>query len=112
MQLLPALADAGLKMLAHPVGHEELGVFWPTVMPFGQADLFLAQRFAVRRTGVLLVRCAIGDMTVDHDQGWPICSVFERGKGAFEHLYVVGVTHPRHVPAIADEPGGNVIAEG
>jgi hypothetical protein len=74
MQRLPAPADASLEMLAYPVGHEERGVFRPAVMPFGQADFFLAQRFAMRRTGVLLVGRAVGDMAVDNDQGGPILS--------------------------------------
>jgi hypothetical protein len=74
LQRLPALADAGLEMLTYPVGHQEHGVFWPAVMPFGQADLVLAQWFAMRRTGVLLVGRAVGDMAVDNDQGGPILS--------------------------------------
>jgi hypothetical protein len=31
-------------------------------------------------------------------------------EGALEHFQVVGVAHPRHVPAIADEPRRHVIA--
>ena len=93
MQRVPAPADAGLEMLAYPVGHEERGVFWPAVPALGQPDLFLAQWLAMGRTGVLLVGRTVGDMAVDHDQGRPIGGVCERGEGTFEHRQIVGVTH-------------------
>ena len=72
MQRLPARADARLEMLAHAVGNEELRVLGPAVVALGQPDLLLAQRLAVRRAGVLLVRRAIGDVAVDDDQRRPI----------------------------------------
>src|SRR4029453_8140185 len=43
---------------AHGVGNQEFGVLGPSVVAFGQADLFLAQRLAVRRGGILLMRRA------------------------------------------------------
>ena len=55
LQRPPARTDAGLEMLAHAVGHKELGLFRPAVTALGQADFFFPQGFAVRRTGVLLV---------------------------------------------------------
>jgi len=77
LQRPPARADAGLEMLAHAVGYTERGVFRPAVSALGQADFFLAQRFAVRRAGVLFVRCPIGDVGIDNDQRRPIVRVLK-----------------------------------
>ena len=45
-----------LEVLVDAVGDEELGVLGPAVDPLGEPDLVLAQRLAVGRAGVLLVR--------------------------------------------------------
>ena len=68
VQALAALTHAVVEMLAHAVRHEEFGVFGPTVTALGQADFLFAQRLAVGRAGVLLVRRAVADMAVDDDQ--------------------------------------------
>ena len=61
-----------LEMLAHAVRHEELRVFRPAVAALRQTDFFLAERLAVRRAGVLLVRRAVADVAVDDDQRRPV----------------------------------------
>src|SRR5262245_66436571 len=58
------------EMLAHAVRHQELGIFGPTVAAFGEPDLLLTKRLAVRGTGILLVRRAEADVAVDDDQAW------------------------------------------
>src|SRR6516162_7555459 len=48
--------DALLEMLTHFIRNEELRVWRPAVMTLRQPDLFLAQRFAMRRARILLIR--------------------------------------------------------
>ena len=48
-------SDAGREVLADAFGHEKRGVGRPAVGHLGETDLFLAQRFAVGRGGVVLV---------------------------------------------------------
>ena len=69
---LAAFADALLEVVVDAVGHEELGVFGPAVVPLGQADFVLAQRLAMGGAGVLLVGGAPADVAVDDDQGRPV----------------------------------------
>ena len=54
-QILAALADALAEVVVDAVGDEEFGVLGPAVELLGEADLILAQGFAVRAAGVLLV---------------------------------------------------------
>ncbi len=110
-QVLAAGAHAGCEVLAHPVGDEELRVLGPAVVALGELDLLLAERLAVSGVGVLLVGRAPGDVAVDDDEGRALLLVLEGLEGALQHLEVVGVPHARHVPAIGDEAGGDVLAE-
>jgi hypothetical protein len=64
-QLPAALADSIAEMLAHPVGDQELGILGPAVA--GEPDLLGAERLAVGRTRVLLVRSAVADVALDDD---------------------------------------------
>ena len=54
-QFLPPPADALAEVVVDPVGHEELCVLGPSVIPLGEPDFVLAQRLAVGGAGVLLV---------------------------------------------------------
>ena len=112
-QLPAALADAVAEVLADAVGHEELGVLRPAVVPLGQPDLLLAERLAVGGAGVLLVGRAVGDVAVDDDQrrAGRACLLKMR-KARVEHVEVVGVADAGDVPAVADEARGHVLAEG
>ena len=105
-----ALADARLEVLAHAVGHEELGVLGPAVVALGQPDLFLAQRLAVRRAGVLLVRRAVGDVAVDDDQRGAIVVLLNVLNARVKHVQIVGIADAQHVPAVAEEARGHVFA--
>ena len=64
-------ADPGGEVLAHAVGHEELRVLGPAVGALGEPDLLVAERLAVGRGGVLLVRRAVADVAVEDDEGGP-----------------------------------------
>src|SRR6516162_3121207 len=64
--------DALLEMLTHFIRNEELRVWRPAIMTLRQPDLFLAQRFAVRRARILLIRRTVGDVAVDNDQSGSI----------------------------------------
>ena len=110
--LFPTLADAVLIVLVDAVGDEELGVLRPAVIPLCELDLFLAERLAVGGVGVLLVGRTPGDVAVDDDQRRPIIRLLEDLQGPVQHRRVVGVAHAGDVPAVADEPGGDVLAEG
>ena len=69
---MSALTEQLLKPLVHAIRHQELGIFRPAVISLRQPDLFLAQRLAVRRAGVLLVRGAVGDVAIDDDERGPV----------------------------------------
>ena len=49
-------------------------------------------------------------MCIDNHQRRPVTCILESCEGAFEHIQIVGIGHPRHVPAVADEPRRDVIA--
>ena len=70
-RLAAARADAGGEVLADAVGHEELRVLRPAVGALGELDFLVAQRLAVGRGGVLLVRRAVADVAVEDDQRRP-----------------------------------------
>ena len=100
-----------LEMREYLIRDQELRIWRPAVVTLRQPDLLLAQRLAVRRARVLLVRCAIGDVAVHDDQGWSIARALERPERTLKHLQVVGVADARDVPAVPDEARGHVIAE-
>src|SRR5437763_2430449 len=56
MGFASTFADALREMLVDPVRNEKLGIFGPAVGALGEPHLLLAERLAVRRAGVLLVR--------------------------------------------------------
>ena len=68
-QARAALADPGGEVLVDTVGDEELGVLGPAVGALRLPHLLLAERLAVGRRRVLLVRRAVADVAVDDDQG-------------------------------------------
>src|SRR5262249_41692865 len=107
-----ALADAGGEMLAHAIGNEELGVFRPTIIAFGEADFVLAQGLAVRRGGILLVRRAIADVAVEDDEGRAALRLPKHIERVPIPLDVVGAPHAQTFPAVTEEPGGDIFAKG
>ena len=109
--MTPALAHHRLEVFANPVRNEKLGVLRPAVVPFGQPDLFLAQRLAVRSMRILLVGRAVGDMAIHDDQGRPVGRAYEGGKCPFEHIQIIGVADTQDIPAVADKARRHVLAE-
>ncbi len=105
-------ADPGCEVLADTVGNEELGVLGPPVAALGEADLLLAERLAVGGGGVLLVRRAIADEAVQHDEGGTARRLPEDVEGVLDPIDVVGVGHPQDVPAVREEAGGDILREG
>ena len=63
-------------------------------------------------TGVLLVRSAIADVAIHDDQRRAIVRTLKVVERAGQHIEVICVTHPRHIPAIADKARGHVFAKG
>src|ERR1700716_259456 len=59
MDLRAACADSGSEVLTHGVGNQELGVLGPAVVALGEANPLLAQRLAMSRGSILLMRGAV-----------------------------------------------------
>ena len=70
-QVASTLADAFLEVFVDAVGNQKLRVLGPAVKLLYQPDFLLAQRFAVRLKGILLMRRAVPDVAVDDDQRGP-----------------------------------------
>ena len=68
-ELGAACAHAFGEVLADTVGNKEGGVLGPAVELLGGADLVVAQWFAMRLAGALLLRCPPADDAVDLDEG-------------------------------------------
>jgi hypothetical protein len=100
------------EVFEHTFRDVEFGVLRPAVIPFGVTDLVIAKRFAVGGAGVLLVGSAVGDVAVHDDQSRPVAG-FEKGiEGAGQHLLIVGIADAGDIPAVGDEAGGDILAEG
>ncbi len=110
--VVSALAHHLGEALVDTVGHQELRVLRPAVALLGEADLLLAERLAVGGAGVLLVWRAVADVAFDDDHRRPVVDVLGAVEGRREALAVVGVTDAQDVPAIGEEAGGDVLAEG
>src|SRR5215510_3479733 len=108
----PARADAGIELFAHPVGNEKLRVFRPAIGALGQTYLFVAQRIAVRRRRVDLVRRAVADMAVQDDQRRPAVGSVEDLERVLNSVGIVGIADAQHVPPIGHETRRHVFGEG
>src|SRR5262249_11846104 len=75
-------------------------------------DFVLAQGLAVRRGGILLVRRAIADVAVEDDEGRAALRLPKHIECLLDSLDVVGVAHAQNVPAVTEEPGGDVFGKG
>ena len=98
-------------MLAHAVRHEKFGILGPAVAALGETDFLLAERLAVGGAGVVLVRCAVADMTVDDDQRRRIGDLPEPLDGLRQPLPIVGVADVLHVPTVGEETCRDIVAE-
>src|SRR5262249_18856496 len=104
-------ADAGREVLGHSLGYEELRVLGPPVRALAQNDLVLAERLAVGRRGVLSVRGAVSDVTVEDDERGTPRRLAEDAERMLDPVDVVRVTHAQNVPSVAHEPSGDVLGE-
>ena len=77
-----------------------------------EADLFVAERLAVGRGSVLLVRGAVADVAVQDDERGAALRLPEDLEGMLDAVDVVGVADPQDVPAVAEEPGRDILGEG
>ena len=111
-QLLAPPADPLLEVLVDAVGNQELRILRPAVKLLGEPDLFLPQG----SPWAPWVSCLWGD-----PQAIWLSTMIRVGRslvsrkiceGALQHVQIVGVAHPGHVPAVRHEPLGNVLAEG
>src|SRR5262249_62395163 len=96
----PARANPGGEVGAHGVGDQELGVLRPAVVAFAEAHLLLAQRFAVRRGGILLMWRAVADVAIQNDEGRAALGLVKDVQGVLDPLDVIGVADAQNVPPV------------
>ena len=111
-QFVATFADALAEMFPHTVRHQKLSIFRPAVVAFGEADFIFAQRLAMSRARVLLVRRAVRDVSVNDDQSRAVVSLQEATICSREDLEIVRVAHSSHIPAVSDETRGDILTEG
>src|SRR6266853_2093305 len=107
-----ARSDSVLEVLINFGRREELRIFGPSVGALGKLYLVVAQRFAVSFSGVLLMRRAVPDVTIQNDKGGAACLLFEYIQSVLDTLDVVGVANSQNIPAIGQEPCCHVLCEG
>jgi hypothetical protein len=100
------------EMFPHTLRHQKLRVLGPAIAAFGEAHFLLAKRLAMGRTGVMLMRGTVADMTVDNDEGRHVRRMAESFDRPRQLLRVVGVANPLHVPAIGQKARRDIVAEG
>ena len=98
-------------MLAHTVRDEKLGILGPAVAPLGETYLLFAERLAVGRAGVVLVRRAVANVALDDDQRWHILGSAENLDRLRQPLSIVDIADALHVPAVGKETRRDVVAE-
>src|SRR5262245_1096164 len=98
-------------MFVYSIRNEKLFIFGPLVAAFYQPDLFVAEWLAMCGGSVLLVRRAIPDMTIQHNECGSALRLFEDGEGLFDSLYVVGVADSQHIPSVSEEASRNILSE-
>src|SRR6185437_5487279 len=111
-QLVDSLGNRSVNMFFHAFGYEEFDVFGPPVTSLGESNLLIAEWLAMSRAGVLLMRRAVTDVAVNHDQCRCIASPLETGEQLCQSGRIVRVVQPMHRPAIGAEASGHVFAEG
>src|SRR5207342_2989791 len=112
VDLRAARADSGGEVLAHGVGNQELGVLGPAIGALDEANFLLAQRLAMGRGGILLVRRAVSDMAVKNDEGRTSLGLLKDRERLLNPVDVIGVADAQDVPAVSHEPGRDVLGKG
>src|ERR1700677_2722833 len=106
-----ARADSCSKVLVNPVGNQKLRILRPSIISFCKPDLFFAKRLTVGVGGILLVRSAISDVTVQHNQCGTALRVSEDFKCVLDAICVVGIADSQHVPSVTQESCSHVLSE-
>jgi len=81
-----AFAYPLLEVGGDAIGNEELRIFRPPVVALGEFNFFLTKRFTVSGMRVLLVRCAVGDMAINDNEGGAVSSLLRGCERTGEHL--------------------------
>ena len=114
--LLPGLrtarADPGGEVLVDAIGHKKLRVLGPAIGVLGEPDLLVAERLAVGRGSVLLVRGAVADVAVQNNERGPVLRLAKDVEGVLDALDVVGVADPQDVPAVSQKSRLDVLCKG
>src|SRR5215813_12411990 len=98
-------------MFVHSIWNEKLFILGPAVAPFRELDLFIAERLTVSCGRVLLVRRAIADMTIQHNECRSALRLLEDAEGLLDSLDIVGVSDSQHVPSVSEEASRNILSE-
>src|SRR5215472_2698952 len=98
-------------MFVHPVRNEKLFILGPAVAPFRELDFFIAERLTMSRGRVLLVRRAITDMTIKHNECRSALRLLEDVERLLDPLTIVGVSDSQHVPSVSEEASCNILSE-
>src|SRR5205085_9865905 len=77
----------------------------------GEPDLLLAERWAVRGRGVLLVRAALGDVGPDHDQRRAVLDLDRRPERPLQLVELDALLQVLDVPAVGLVALRRVLAE-
>src|SRR5712692_8226952 len=88
-QFVATFADALAEMFPYTVRDKKLSIFRPAVVAFGEADFIFAQRLAMSRARILLVRGSISDVRVNDNQSRAVVSLQEATICSREHLEIV-----------------------
>jgi len=97
-------------MTVNTIGDEKLRIFRPAIVLLCEFDFGFAERLAVGFVGILLVRRAVADVAVNHNERRFVAVCEEVFVSARQLQQIIGISNARHVPAIADETGHGVVA--
>src|SRR5262249_24343746 len=111
-KLPAARTEIRVEMGPHTVRNKKMRVFRSAVSAFGQAYLVLAQRFTVRGGTIMLVRGAVTDVTVDHDQRRRARFAPVGFEHADEAVRIICIGNMLDIPTISRKARGDILAEG
>ena len=66
----------------------------------------------MRAASILLMRRAVSDVAVHDDQRGAILGVLKSAERTGQHVEIVCVANPRHIPAVSDKTRGHVFRKG
>src|SRR5271154_5400125 len=111
MEVSTALTHAIPHVLAHALRYQKLRVLRPTIISLGETYFLLAERLAVRRASVMLVRSTVANVTVDDNKRRRILRLAEGINRLRQSPPIIDVADVMHVPAVGKEPRRDILAE-